>query len=156
MKKYISVLLLASVFFSACQLTKQSTVVSPQPQASSSPVVVNSPSTTSSNSELTIESPQPNQEVSSPLMVKGKLPGTWFFEGQIYAELITGDGEVLAGSPLYAEGEWMTEEDVSFSGELIFNNVKEASTATLVIRNDNPSGLAENQKKAEIPVKLSD
>jgi hypothetical protein len=152
-KKYLFVLFTSGLFFSACQSSKQP-IASPEPQATMSSTMPSSAPTNSATSELTIESPQPNQEVSSPLTVKGKLPGTWFFEGQIYAELIAEDGEVLAGAPLYAEGEWMTEDDVPFSGELIFNNVKNVSTATLVIRNDNPSGLPENQKKAEIPVQF--
>lgn len=154
MKKSIVILLLSSIFFSACQLIKQPRVASPepQPQTTASPVIKNSPLV---SSELKLEQPQPNQKIESPLIVKGELPGTWFFEGQIYAELVTEDGEVLAGSPLYAEGEWMTEEDVVFSGELIFNNVKEVPTATLIIQNDNPSGLEENQKRVEIPLKLT-
>ena len=150
MKKYLFLLFVSSLFLSACLSSKQP-VVSSQPQAAPSAVATSSPVT---NVELKLENPQPNQEISSPLTVKGKLPWTWFFEGQIYAELIGEDGEVLAGSPLYAEGEWMTEEDVAFSGELIFNNVKAVPTATLVIQNDNPSGLAENQKRAEIPLRL--
>jgi hypothetical protein len=134
--------------------TTPSPVVSLPPSAlpsTSSP----SPSVASTtSSELKLEYPKPNQEIESPLQVKGTLPGTWFFEGQINGKLVTPDGETLATAPLFAEGEWMTESDVLFSGELSFSNLKNISTAILVIENDNPSGLEENKKSAQIPVTL--
>lgn len=47
---------------------------------------------------------------------------------------------------LKAEWEWMMSDLVPFTGELSFK--KDAHTkVTLIIRNDNPSGLPENQKE---------
>lgn len=103
--------------------------------------------------EMLVDNPRPNQSVASPLVIQGKARGNWFFEGSFPAELFDENNVPLGTVALTAEGEWMTEEFVPFTGEISFLKPK-TSTGKLIIKNDNPSGLPENEKKLEIPVKF--
>lgn len=95
-----------------------------------------------------------NQIVSSPLVVKGEARGYWYFEASFPVELIDGNGKQLVIAPAQAQGEWMTTEFVPFSVTLNFSKPTTA-TGTLILRNDNPSGLPENQEEIRIPVRFS-
>jgi hypothetical protein len=139
-------LITSMALFSACSLP--GSVPTPSPTT---------PVTTSSLSPVTdvhLEVPKPNQVITSPLVIRGTAPGTWFFEGQLRASLVSNSGQVLAQSAPQAQGEWMTEDQVYFEGKLIFTVPAGMETAIVVIENDNPSGLPENQKKYEVPVIL--
>ncbi len=123
----------------------------PSPTPSSQPSPLSSPSPTS---EVILETPQEGARLSSPIKIKGQAPGSWFFEGQIVAQLLDKNGKLMATSPLVAQGEWMTEKLVTFEGELSFTQPKVATSAALVIASDNPSGLPENQKTYTLSVEL--
>ncbi|MEQ1849099.1 MAG: Gmad2 immunoglobulin-like domain-containing protein [Candidatus Peribacteraceae bacterium] len=104
------------------------------------------------STEVILESPTPGSVVSSPLVINGSAPGTWFFEANIVAELQDQDGNVIAVKGISALGDWMTTEQVPFEGEMTFTtNVTEGM---LVIRNDNPSGEPENDKSQSFPVRF--
>lgn len=103
--------------------------------------------------EIILDNPTPNQKITSPLFVKGKARGSWFFEGQMSAELVDIHNESLGRVILEAQGNWQTDNLVPFSGGLIFKKGT-TSRADLKIRNDNPSGLPQNQKEIIIPVTL--
>jgi hypothetical protein len=103
--------------------------------------------------EILIENPRPNQVINEFLEIKGKARGSWFYEGMFTGELVDGNDKRLAQFRLDAEGEWMTDAFVSFTGS------KDIDTPTtedgfLYLRNANPSGLAENDKELIIPVKF--
>lgn len=101
--------------------------------------------------EILIENPRPNQSIQSPLKIIGKARGNWFFEASFPAELADANGKKIASGVMTAEGEWMTDDFVPFSGELSFIK-PETKTGILKLQNDNPSGLPENQKTLNIPV----
>ncbi len=101
-------------------------------------------------SQVVIISPVMNTTVGSPLVVKGKARGTWFFEGTLPVELQDDDGQVIAQSPGMAQTDWMTEEWVEFEATLVFSTG--ATSGIIVIRKDNPSGLPENDASVSIPV----
>ena len=61
-------------------------------------------------------------------------------------------GHVIAEGPAQAQGEWMTQDYVPFKITLSFPAQAAGSKGTVVLRNDNPSGLPENDKSLEIPV----
>lgn len=103
--------------------------------------------------EITVSEPVPNAQVKSPLSVSGKARGTWFFEASFPAEITDSHGKSLGGGVMQAEGEWMTEEFVQFNGEIAFEK-PETAEGILILRNDNPSGLPENQKEVQIPIKF--
>ncbi len=101
--------------------------------------------------DIILESPRPNEVVRSPIVITGEAVGPWFFEANFTAELVDGEGEVIAIAILTAEGEWMTEELVPFSGELEFEG--SSGQGELVLKSANPSGLPEHQKIFSIPVR---
>jgi len=105
--------------------------------------------------EILVDNPRPNQVVSSPLGIKGKARGIWYFEGSFSAELFDENNKSLGTAILTAEGEWMTEEFVPFAGELEFV-APPTETGTLKIRNANASGLPENQKELMMPVRFKE
>lgn len=103
---------------------------------------------------IRVDSPLPNQEVSSPLVVKGQARGTWYFEASFPVRLLDGTGKEIAVVPAQAQGEWMTTEFVPFETELIFD-APATSEGTLILEKDNPSGLPENADQISIPVRFS-
>ncbi|HXK40433.1 MAG TPA: GerMN domain-containing protein [Candidatus Paceibacterota bacterium] len=102
---------------------------------------------------IIVESPRPNEQVTSPLVVSGKARGGWFFEASFPVELLGAQGEVLAFVPAQAGGEWMTEDFVPFSATLSFD-IGAAQQGTLVLMKDNPSGLPEHDAQIVLPLRL--
>ncbi len=100
---------------------------------------------------ILISSPRPNQEIESPFVIQGKAKGSWFFEGQMSAVVYDSENKKIGEAILTADGEWMTEGFVPFSGILEFSQ-KSESVGKLIIKNANPSGLAENSRELIVPV----
>ena len=111
---------------------------------------------------ITLEQPVPNATVTSPLRLSGEARGTWFFEGDFPLVLTDWDGRIIAESFATAEGGWMTESFVPFSGTIEFDSPYEAGdpdymrNGTLILQKANPSGLPENTDALEIPVRFTD
>lgn len=103
--------------------------------------------------EITIISPKSGDTVISPLNIDGEATGSWYFEGVFPAALYDGNGKKIASGQAEAIGEWMSEKAVPFNLKLEFSAPSTAS-GKLVFTNDNPSGLKENEKKFELPVKF--
>jgi hypothetical protein len=102
---------------------------------------------------IRVFSPQPNQEVTSPLSITGEARGYWFFEAVFPIRLLDKNGNIIAQTPAQAQGDWMTEDFVPFSTQINFT-VSETQAGTLVLEKDNPSGLPENADELDIPVVL--
>jgi len=102
---------------------------------------------------IRVYSPQPNQEITSPLSITGEARGYWFFEASFPVKLLDKNGNVIAQTPAQAQGEWMTENFVPFSAEITFSN-SETQNGTLVLEKDNPSDLPQNADELRIPVIL--
>ena len=107
--------------------------------ASSSPVI----------KEAIVESPQANDTISSPLVIKGEAPGYWFFEASLPIKLLDNQGVLIASAPASAESDPLTDNLVPFKALLEFNTT--ATSGYLVVNNDNPSGLPENELSVKIP-----
>ena len=101
---------------------------------------------------VVVDQPQADETVSSPLLVKGKAPGYWYFEGDFPILLLDADGEEIATAIASTQQDWMTEDLVPFEAELEFEATTEEGT--LVLKKDNPSGLPQNEEKIEIPIKF--
>lgn len=126
-------------------------VVAPEP---TTPLSDKQTSPATQTSELiTITSPAPNQQITSPLKITGQARGNWFFEASAPVELIDANGNKIAQGNITTNGEWMTAEFVPFSATLTFNKPTTAS-GKLIFRKDNPSGLPENDDQIEIPIKF--
>jgi len=105
--------------------------------------------------EIKLEYPKTGGPVSSPLAITGSARGSWFFEGKMDAVLTNWNGEIIGETVLEAEDDWMTEEFVSFSGELTFTTPQYGQTGHFIIQAANPSGLPENDRALEIIVEFA-
>lgn len=106
------------------------------------------------NSEVHVTNPAENSTVSFPLTVNGEAMGSWFFEAQLRVELQNDAGDVLATAPGMAQEDWMQEGFVDFTAEIESADLAGATEGKLVIKNDNPSGMPENDRSFELPVQF--
>ena len=109
----------------------------------------------SSDDLIVIEYPQAEDEISSPLVVKGKARGTWFFEGDFPVIVTDWDGMIIGEGYATAKGDWMTEDFVEFEGTIEFTRDERSmvrDNGAIIFRKDNPSGLPEHDDAREIPV----
>lgn len=103
--------------------------------------------------------PLPGQTgVTSPLTVRGKARGTWYFEASFPVTLKDYQGNILAQAPAQAKGDWMTTEFVEFEVTLVFQGPTATETSeaakvgTLILQKDNPSGLPQYDDSREITI----
>ena len=99
--------------------------------------------------------PQPNDEVSSPLIATGVARGTWYFEASFPVKLLDADGNEVAAYHAEAQTDWMTTEFVPFKAVIEFEHPPATATGTLVLMKDNPSGLPERDDEIRIPVRFA-
>lgn len=103
-----------------------------------------------------LEQPIFEQEIESPLTVKGEARGSWFFEGDFPMVLTDWDGRIIAESYVTAQGDWMTENFIPFEGILEFEipeNIGDFSKkGSFILKKDNPSGLPEKDEALEISI----
>ncbi|MDD2680769.1 MAG: Gmad2 immunoglobulin-like domain-containing protein [Patescibacteria group bacterium] len=103
---------------------------------------------------IRINSPRPNSEISSPLMISGEARGNWFFEASFPVFLTDWDGRIIAEGIANAQADWMTTDFVPFDLTLNFSPDEQvySNRGTLIFKKDNPSGLPEFDDALEIPV----
>ncbi|MGM0366103.1 MAG: Gmad2 immunoglobulin-like domain-containing protein [Actinomycetota bacterium] len=101
--------------------------------------------------KIKVYSPEPNQVITSPLIIEGEARGFWFFEADFPIKLLDDSGEIIAGHYATALGDWMTEDFVPFESELEFEK-PQSKTGYLVLERDNPSGLDEHDEELIIPI----
>ena len=105
-----------------------------------------------------LDSPLTGGLVTSPLTVRGKARGRWFFEASFPVFLTNWDGLIIAQHYCQAQGEWMTEDFVEFECTLSFDvpagGVGIPDTGSLILKKDNPSGLPEHDDAREITVRF--
>ena len=104
---------------------------------------------------IVIESPIANEEISSPVSIKGRARGFWFFEASFPVKLYDENGNLIAVAVAQAKDEWMTENFVPFEAELNFV-ASAKQKGTLVFEKDNPSGLPEHDDELRVPVILQE
>ncbi|AKM78401.1 TPA: hypothetical protein DDZ49_01040 [Candidatus Wolfebacteria bacterium] len=104
--------------------------------------------------EIVILAPTEIDPVVSPVKIEGLARGLWYFEAVFPVTITDADRKPLGQHYVTATKDWMSESLVPFTTILEFT---EPTTATgfLVFKNDNPSGLEENQKTFEMPIVFS-
>lgn len=103
---------------------------------------------------IKIVSPQANEKVSSPILIKGEARGIWFFEATFPVKLYDENNNLIVQSYATAKSDWMTENFVPFEASLDFS-VEQEQKGTLVLEKDNPSDLPEYSDEIRIPIILS-
>ncbi len=103
--------------------------------------------------EIIVDYPKPNDVVTSPLIVKGRARGTWYFEGQFPITLYYGVQNSFVNINAFALGEWMTEDYVDFEVIISFP-VPLENDGLLVLSKNNPSDLEENSASLRIPLRF--
>ncbi|MDF1551690.1 MAG: Gmad2 immunoglobulin-like domain-containing protein [Deferrisomatales bacterium] len=101
---------------------------------------------------VVLEEPTPGQAFTSPLTLRGRARGTWFFEGDFPIELRDARGGIVARHYATARGEWMTQDFVPFEGTLEFPKPERPQPGTLVLRKYNPTDSPARDDAVEIPV----
>ncbi|MFH0739657.1 MAG: Gmad2 immunoglobulin-like domain-containing protein [bacterium] len=122
-------------------------------------VVVPNPNTTTTLANqysdlIKVDSPNPNQVIQSPFTITGQARGGWYFEATFPVALLDLSGNTITSTFAQAQGDWMVENFVPFKSILNFKIATTTQPAILVLMNDNPSGLPENEKEIRIPVVL--
>ena len=102
---------------------------------------------------IIVDSPTPDQLISSPLIIEGKARGTWFFEATFPVKLLDYDGNVIMEYYAQTDEEWMTEDFISFRAELSYERPA-TDTGTLLLIKANPSDIREYDAQIEIPVRF--
>jgi len=117
--------------------------------------------TNASQDLIVVSSPTPGEILSSPLTITGEARGTWYFEAIAPISLVNWDGVIVAEGYVTAQGNWMTEDFVPFEGTLEFTTEAKTDSnlflypqGVLILHNDNPSGLPENDRAIEIPIRF--
>ena len=103
---------------------------------------------------ISVEEPSAYEEISSPLVLKGKARGLWFFEASFPVRLIDENGKELTVAIATAKTDWMTTDFVDFEAELNFP-IPATQKGFLIFEKDNPSGLPEHADELRVPVVFS-
>lgn len=103
---------------------------------------------------IVVFEPVPNAIISSPVLIKGQARGSWFFEASFPVKLLDGNGKPISSGIAQAEGEWMTNDFVSFRAELSYNGFSSTTSGVLVLKKDNPSGMRELDDELILPVRF--
>lgn len=104
-----------------------------------------------SASSLRVDAPLQGATLTSPFVVRGVAPGTWFFEASFPVKLFDEHGTLLVATHVDAKSDWMTIGLVPFEATLTFAPPT-TMTGTLILEKDNPSGLPQNAGLISIPV----
>lgn len=105
---------------------------------------------------IRVASPRPGETIESPLTIEGEARGYWFFEASAPVVLTNWDGLIIAEGYVTADGGWMTEDFVPFSGELTFEaDTSVSERGTLILQKANASGLPEHDDALEFPITLT-
>jgi len=103
--------------------------------------------------QIIVSAPLPDQLITSPLIITGEARGTWFFEANFPVTLLDSNENILVLHYAAIEEEWMTEDFISFTATIEFDDPKTA-TGFLVLDKNNPSDIREYDAQLIIPVRF--
>ncbi len=105
---------------------------------------------------IVLDEPKPDQTISSPIVIKGKARGFWFFEATFPISLVDWDGRIIAEGYAEAKDDWMTEEFVPFEAVIEYDEsfLDEiySNKGAIILQKSNPSDLPENDDAFEIQI----
>jgi hypothetical protein len=103
---------------------------------------------------IVVDYPLPGAAVSSPLKIRGRARGMWFFEGDFPVILVDASGTVIARGFCSAKSDWMTDQFVPFEGMVEFLRTGAGDRGTLILKKDNASDIPEFDDALQIPVSI--
>ncbi|MDD4995607.1 MAG: Gmad2 immunoglobulin-like domain-containing protein [Patescibacteria group bacterium] len=129
-------------------------VTAPEPQLPTGEEINETPVVADLSDMIRVTSPLEDALVGSPLVVTGQARGGWYFEASFPVRLVDGNGNLLGQVAAAAQSDWMTEDFVPFTASIVYDK-PETETGTIILMNDNASGLPENDKEISIPVRFN-
>jgi hypothetical protein len=102
--------------------------------------------------KIVVTSPLPGATVGNTFSITGRARGGWYFEASFPIQVLSATSTLLKEMPVQAQGDWMTANFVPFATTTIAVPAWYKGPATLVLKNDNPSGLPENDASISIPI----
>ena len=100
---------------------------------------------------IVVSSPQPNASVAQSFTVSGEAPNTWYFEAVFPVQVRDDNGDVIGRGEAQAQTDWTISGTVPFTANLTVD-ASYHGPATLILHNDNPSGLPENDDSIAVPI----
>jgi hypothetical protein len=100
--------------------------------------------------EIIISEPATLSAVKSPLKIIGTAPKGWTFEGILSIIIEDSQHQKIAGGSILTKEIAGSNNLVSFETSLPFST--KVTSGFLTIKNDNPSGLPENDKSFSLPI----
>ncbi len=107
-----------------------------------------------SSSFISVISPLANSSILSPVTITGRAKGSWFFEASFPITILDSNGTVLGKGIAKAQGDWMTTDFVDFTASINYTKPL-TSTGYILLHNDNPSGLPQNNQELRVPINFS-
>jgi len=105
--------------------------------------------------QVTVTTPIDGQKITSPVLLSGEAFGGWYFEGVFPVAITDINGVTLGEGVAKTSADWaaaaLAGEKVPFTAKISFKKGV-AKQGYLVIKQDNPSGLPENEREMKIPV----
>jgi hypothetical protein len=99
-----------------------------------------------------------NQNITSPVVIKGEARGTWFYESIFPVLIVDWDGKIIGQGLANADGEWKTDDFVSFSATIEYDKSEisglYANRGSLILIKTDMSDSPQNDDALEFPVTL--
>lgn len=102
---------------------------------------------------VVVDQPLQNSIIKSPVTIKGKARGIWYFEASFPVSATDENGQVLGNWYAQAQSDWMTADFVPFESVLTFKTPA-TKTGYIILSKDNPSGLPEHDAEVKVPVRF--
>jgi len=115
----------------------------------------------STSTDIQMTSPAVGVVITSPLALSGQALGTWYFEASAPVEIRDWQGNTIAQSFVTAQGDWMTESFVPFTGDITFvspytqGDPVAWKQGSIVFKKDNPSGEPQFDDEIIIPIQFA-
>jgi Immunoglobulin-like domain of bacterial spore germination len=95
--------------------------------------------------KIVVSSPLPNSTLSvSPVIIKGKAVGNWFFEASAPVDIVNWDGLIIGQGFVKVDAgyDWMTTVMVPFTGTISYDasQLGPYKYGWIIMKKDNPSG----------------
>jgi hypothetical protein len=149
----IIILLLFAVGGSVFLSQKTPTPPSPTPSIAVPQVAPESNPESGDGARIRLTSLVEGDTLTPPITIHGEARGTWFFEGSFPVELRDESYEIITQGIATSTEDWMTESFIPFAVTLNWASTT-ATSATLILIKDNPSGLPEHDDRHLVEVLL--